>query len=565
MSVRSVTRKYLEGGLRAAAQETRVSVQKWAGEASTRNTSSDALAPIVVPSRQGYEYGVPRGGTKSAAYQLGSLTGMSRQQQIEMLNDAYLACIPASACVDAIVKGVTAGGIVIAPNADQAENEALPPAVMSLKRLLRFTNPRENMLQLIRSTITDLLVSGDAFIEVSFLLGEPCALYSLDCASMAVDADEHGQVKSYTQNMGDNRPPVVFEPDEIIHLSLDTPRGGLYGTSAILKCLLATQIWLFTAADLQEQMRAGNPPRVHIDLPKDSQTAIEVFYQKYIGRYLGSKGVTRPILTTRGGTLNELAGAKIVELLDTLSWARDCINSEMGTPPNKVQVVESGNLGGGTGEAQDKTWRKDQIEPMQALFLEAFNYIIVQQGFGITTHHVEFVEVDYRDSQKVEAIRDLRLRNGSWTLNRYRREIGEEPIDEGGDDAVIQVRTGLVFWKDMAVYTTCEMAALAAAALTAGIEPDFLLPGATLVPKPDPPAPVIMPPTAAQPPTPPEPKDKGEDQDESADLIDRAFELQHRALGIKRSPDQETAAIIASYNHAYQARRKKALKALPPA
>ena len=555
MSTRTIVRKYLESGLRAAADETRATLQEWA--AREANTSSDVLAPVNVPSRKGYEFGIPRGGTASATYQLGSLTGMSRKSQIEMLNDAYLACIPASACVDAIVKGVTAGGIVIAPNADVSEKAAPPPQVLALRRLLRFTNPRENILQLIRSTITDLLVSGDAFIEVSFLLGEPVAMYSLDVASMQVDSDEHGQVLSYTQRMGNQRDPVVFEPDEIIHISLDTPRGGLYGTSALLKCLLAMQIWLFTAADLQEQMRSGNPPRVHIDLPKDNGTAIETFYQKYVGRYLGAKGVTRPILTTRGGVVNELAGAKITDLLETLSHTRDQINSEMGTPPNKVQVVESGNLGGGTGEAQDKTWRKDQIEPMQALFLEAFNFIIVQEGFGITTHHVEFVEVDYRDSKVVEAIRDLRLRNGSWTLNRYRREIGEEPIEDGGDDAVIQVRTGLIYWKDMSAYTKAEMAALSAAAIAAGVNADYLLPGADMVPK-------LAAPDTKPPATPPEPKkgDGNEDEAIEPDFVEAAY-TQHQPFRQQRSPDDEVAAIRASYNHHYQALRKKALKALP--
>jgi hypothetical protein len=53
-----------------------------------------------------------------------------------------------------------------------------------------------------------------------------------------------------------------------------------------------------------------------------------------------------------------------------------------------------------------------------------------------------------RDSKTVEEIRDMRLRNGSWTLDRYRADIGEPPVD-GGDQAVLVDRQNLVMWADM--------------------------------------------------------------------------------------------------------------------
>jgi hypothetical protein len=50
------------------------------------------------------------------------------------------------------------------------------------------------------------------------------------------------------------------------------------------------------------------------------------------------------------------------------------------------------------------------------------------------------------------------LRNGSWTLNRYRAEIGEPPID-GGDDAVLIDRQNLVLWSDFAAMSKATVAA----------------------------------------------------------------------------------------------------------
>jgi hypothetical protein len=41
----------------------------------------------------------------------------------------------------------------------------------------------------------------------------------------------------------------------------------------------------------------------------------------------------------------------------------------------------------------------------------------------ISGWHLKFKDVDFRDSKTIEEIRDMRRRNGSWTLDRYRADI----------------------------------------------------------------------------------------------------------------------------------------------
>ena len=48
--------------------------------------------------------------------------------------------------------------------------------------------------------------------------------------------------------------------------------------------------------------------------------------------------------------------------------------------------------------------------------------------------------------QIIEQIRDMRLRNGTWTRNKYATEIGE-PACDGGDDPVLVDRQNLVLAK----------------------------------------------------------------------------------------------------------------------
>jgi len=90
--------------------------------------------------------------------------------------------------------------------------------------------------------------------------------------------------------------------------------------------------------------------------------------------------------------------------------------------------------------------------------LEKLNFYIVQRGFKIQGWHLKFGEVDMRDSKTIEEIRDIRLRNGSWTLDRYRADIGEPGVD-GGDTAVLVDRQNLVLWRDMVAYSRAGVAA----------------------------------------------------------------------------------------------------------
>ena len=69
-----------------------------------------------------------------------------------------------------------------------------------------------------------------------------------------------------------------------------------------------------------------------------------------------------------------------------------------GVPPAKASIIESGNLGGGTGEAQDKSFRVNTCAPIAELVLEKLNFAIVRMGFGIEGWRLKFEDIDWRDS-----------------------------------------------------------------------------------------------------------------------------------------------------------------------
>ncbi|NUP48073.1 MAG: phage portal protein [Catenulispora sp.] len=454
--------------------------------------------------RAGFEYGTVLAAGASVQAQVAA--GQERLDTLDQLYQAYLTCPWVSAPIDVIARTVTAGGFQVVTDDDLPEgaHPAEPPGVERLRRLLRFVNPREDMIQLIRSSIIDLELFGDSYIEKVMLLGEVVALYTLDATTITVLTDEHGEVSGYQQtvNGAGGQRHVTFTPDQVIHISLDAPRGGVYGVSPAQRALLPVTAWLFTEATLKECFRRGDPPRLRVDLGHAGDADVQRWREQYQVYNLGPKAVGTPVITTGGGPVDVLDVRRVTDYLDASRQLRDEILACFGVPPAKVGIIETGNLGSGSGESQDKTFRINTVVPIANLVLEKLNFHLVQQGFGITGWHLEFAEVDYRDSKVIEDIRDTRLRNGSWTLNTYRGEIGQPPV-EGGDDPVLVDRQNLVLWADMARMSEAVISKNAAPAVAAGVD----VPGVALQPppaaQPVPPGGPVQSPPGEDPPLPP--------------------------------------------------------------
>lgn len=382
---------------------------------------------------------------------------------MERLYGAYLGCPVLSAAIDAVARTVTAGGLHMVPDedGDPADTTTLPPNVARLQALLDRVNQQEDKRQLLRGVVTDAQVYGDSFTEVVWLLREPVALYSLDAATMSVEADEHGTVTKYVQTVGSR--VVEFDPEQVIHVPNDAPKGALYGVGPAQKAMLPVTIWLFAASLLQERMRKGDPPTLHADAPlTTTETDLKRWRQQTLVQNLGIANVGNPYVTRGGFNLNELSIGKTADLILILDWARDGILSECGVPPAKAGYIESGNLGGGTGTSQDKTFKVNTCGPLAELVLEKFQYAL-GKAFGIDGWTMEFGEVDWRDDETVEKIRDSRIRNGAWTLNDYLRDLGL-PTVPYGDSHVIVDRQNIVNWADVDGYSTNLVAGLAAKA-----------------------------------------------------------------------------------------------------
>jgi len=416
--------------------------------------------PKSGPKRAGYATGVPLGGTSEQNPGESVTAGtLDRPTFMQQLMQAYLACTWASASVDTIARTATAGGLEVTYIGGVTGENVTPEApeeVKKIQELLNYINPKDDVRQLMRSIVTDLLIFGDSFTEVVWTMGEPVALYQLDPQTMTVIADEHGVIKGYVQKTATNR-IARFKPNEVIHVKFDSPGDTLYGVSPTQKNILPITSWLFTAALIKETMKRGDPMRAHVDWPLAlPESEMKRLQQQYATRNLGARNIGNLFETKGGAIVNEMGVNQINNWLSTLQQRRDEILSGYGVPPSKVGVVESGNIGGGTGTSQDKTFRVNTVGPIQELVLEKFSFALLYQAHGIKDWTLKFGVVDWRDDEVIEQIRDQRIRNGSWTINRARADIGEPPI-EGGDDPILVDRQNMVLWSDLKELSTANL------------------------------------------------------------------------------------------------------------
>ena len=408
--------------------------------------------PKSSPKRAGFGTAIPIGGSTETNPGTNVTAGtMDRNTFMEQLLQAYLACTWSSAAIDTIARTATAGGLqctYITTQTGDVKTPEAPESVLKVQSLLNYVNPYDDIRQLMRKTVTDLLIFGDSFTEVVWVMGEPAALYPLDPTTMTVLADEHGNITGYYQKTKTNR-EAHFKRHEVIHVKFDSPGDTLYGVSPTQKNILPITSWLFTAALIKETMKKGDPLRAHVDWPIAlPESEMRQLQQQYAIRNLGARNIGNLFETKGGAQVREMGTNQINNWLNTLQQRRDEILSGYGVPPSKVGVIEAGNIGGGTGTQQDKTFRVNTVGPIQELILEKFAFHLMYEAYGITDWTLKFGVVDWRDDEVIEQIRDQRIRNGSWTINRARADIGEPPID-GGDEAVLVDRQNMVLWQDI--------------------------------------------------------------------------------------------------------------------
>ena len=268
--------------------------------------------------------------------------------------------------------------------------------------------------------------TGDAFIELNheelFQQKVPTGLTFVPSECMKWYDD--------TEQWGFRQVDIRYEPEELIHIHEPdiNMKSSKWGMCKIDKVGLAISV-MFLGMKYNKRIMEndGIDPKAILSFDKDMDDDSFVNEVNRLGalRQDQKKGGT---LAVKGATFTSPSvNTRDMDWEKLLTMSRDMIITAYGAQPAMVGVIETANLGTGSGESQKKNF-KDTLQGRAAFIEGAFNKALGYNGFDELFH---FSELDIEDKLNRAQIEDVKLKNGSMTINEVRSGYGEEPVNWG--------------------------------------------------------------------------------------------------------------------------------------
>jgi capsid portal protein len=133
---------------------------------------------------------------------------------------------------------------------------------------------------------------------------------------------------------------------------------------------------------------------------------------------------------------------------------RDEILRSAAMLPHRVGVIETGNIGAGTGETQIEVYKHSIIKPRQEKW-EKKMLRLIREGLFVKTYRMKFDEIDTIDEQREAAILGILAATPFLKINEGREYITKflkmslEPIDEEWADYPFQIIAAQLAFLDL--------------------------------------------------------------------------------------------------------------------
>lgn len=263
---------------------------------------------------------------------------------------------------------------------------------------------------------------GDAFVEVIINpdLNIPIGFNFIPTQYMQYYKD--------TEQFGlRNKPDVRFEPDQLIHIHKPSIDGSVWGPSPVDIIAGELTLQLLGRRHSNKVLQAdGFSPRGVLEYDKD--ISLDAWNSEIKRLKAESTKNSKGTLIVRGAKYSNAAATnQDMEFSELMKDTRDCIIATFGVPPSKVSIIETANLGSGSGKSQSKNFKKT-IKADTNLISDEFNRILSTYGFD---ERLKFSELDIEDENERSEIEDRALRNGSITINEVRATYNREPVEWG--------------------------------------------------------------------------------------------------------------------------------------
>ncbi len=300
----------------------------------------------------------------------------------------------------------------------------------------------QNILHTLRIVATDMLVFGNAFLEIcrNEDTDEIAWLKPLDPVEMRVRRNEYGDVFGYIQLL--TFPPVAFEAQDMVHFRWGAKSWWYefsYGT-ALLRPLLKTQALLDQLeSDLSVICHTYTKPMLVVKAGTAERPFSDAQLQSLMEAFRDRKPATDVFV--RGDVVVDVIPSMTKDVniqfwLDYLYKQREAV---LGVPKIFLGESEGSNRATADVVMQEFVTRLRMLQEIVGNVLETvlFKQLIDQKfGAGVEVPEVKWKPIwEASIADKAKYLSDL-VQNGVLTVGEVRTELGF-PVEPAGGDAVL--------------------------------------------------------------------------------------------------------------------------------
>ena len=269
---------------------------------------------------------------------------------------------------------------------------------------------------------------GDAFLEViSNDNGELIGFQYLPADYLKYDYDVEAFQLRYD-------PDTYFDDKELIHIYNPPVDGGVWGVSPIDILARDLTLELLSRDHTRSIIKHGglNPHGV-IEFDYDMSEDEYLNELERLSTQAQDENTRNGTLLLRGGEYKDISySPQDMEYQALQNDVRDRILATYQVPPSKISIIETANLGSGSGTSQAENFKKILFAETSLISSE-FNRIFREYGFE---SELFFNELDIENKQERATIENLQLSSGVRTINEIRAGYNLEPV-VWGDEPLI--------------------------------------------------------------------------------------------------------------------------------
>jgi HK97 family phage portal protein len=299
-----------------------------------------------------------------------------------------------------------------------------------LDRILRRSKPNN----LLRQIAKDMMVYGNAYVELIEIGGKIVRLQNVNPYKMVVKREINGDVTEYIQEIGDNESDYPhWTPDRMIHFKNREITGKPYGISDIEPILEDAEILRDMGMDLANFISNKAYPPIVWKLGTSDKPWGRADVEKW-GKKREEPGPGDQI-SVSGDIEAEVVGVakQTLDISSYLEFYAASIISGLRIPSAVISIIN--DLSPFIGEQQKYAHRR-RINDLQSyiaekLEVEGFDEIIAVNGYGkIRVEVVWSLHDDEDERKRVNNIIQL-VQNGVITINEARVQAGFPEVPDG--------------------------------------------------------------------------------------------------------------------------------------